>query len=419
MSDWHSRTLQEIISTIESGTRPKGGVRIGENSEGVPSYGGENISMNGGMLYDSVRMVPTSFATEMRRGVLSDKDVLINKDGANTGKSAIYRKPAGEKFATINEHLFLLRCNKGIAEQEFLYHFLNSEFGKSQIAKVITGSAQPGLNSTFPEFVRIDLPPLPEQKKIAEILSGIDKSIRSLNASEKKYRELISATEESIFSVFRQDNLDMQERAVHNNKEATALGDIFEFRNGLNYSKANTGRGLRVVGVGHFKDYRTPKYELLGELSPVGLDFKSSLLEEGDFLFVRSNGNRLLIGRCLSIENIPAGTPVAHSGFTIRARPMKQHSYTRNYIKQLLQSRVFRRSVAELGGGTNISNLSQDILAGTIIALPSIQRQGKESSGLLAIQDFIDHIQRKLTKLQALKTSLQSDLLSGRKRVSI
>jgi type I restriction enzyme S subunit len=176
---------------------------------------------------------------------------------------------------------------------------------------------------------------------------------------------------------------------------------------------------LKVVGVGDFKNYRTPKYGLLGELSPEGLDFNSSLLEEGDFLFVRSNGNRLLIGRCLSIEKIPTGAPVVHSGFTIRARPKNQHAYSNDYIKQLLQSRVFQRSVAELGGGTNISNLSQVILSETIIALPSIQRQEKESSGLLAIQEFYEHTQNKLIQMEALKVAVSSDLLSGRKRVSV
>jgi len=271
------------------------------------------------------------------------------------------------------------------------------------------------------EFLKISLfiPPLPEQKKIAEILSGIDAGIYCHKKTAKKCQELISATEEITFDVFREDDLDKQNEAKCQGKEVIALGDIFEFRNGLNYSKANTGRGVKVVGVGDFKNYRTPKYELLGELSPEGLDFRSSLLEEGDFLFVRSNGNRLLIGRCLSIERIPTDTPVVHSGFTIRARLKSKHNYSNDYIKQLLQSRAFRRSVSELGGGTNISNLSQDILSETMIALPSIQRQEKESSGLLAIQGFHENTQTKLQQLEAMKLAISSDLLSGRKRVSI
>ena len=139
MNNWQTIILGDILSVIESGSRPKGGIRIGENGKGIPSYGGENISMNGGVLYEGVRLTPTDFASEMRRGHLEDNDVLINKDGANTGKSGIYKRPAGESIATINEHLFRLRCKDGIADQGFLFHFLNSELGRKQIRKVITG----------------------------------------------------------------------------------------------------------------------------------------------------------------------------------------------------------------------------------------------------------------------------------------
>jgi type I restriction enzyme S subunit len=304
---------------------------------------------------------------------------------------------------------------------EYLTHYLRSSVFQERFQAAAGGSTNSHSRVTPGEILdwEVFIPPLPEQKKIAEILSGIDTGIYYHKARSKKCEELIAATEASTFDVFRKDDLNQQDRAERNGKEAIPLGDIFEFRNGLNYSKANTGKGLKVVGVGDFKNYRTPKYGLLGELSPEGLDFNSSLLEEGDFLFVRSNGNRLLIGRCLSIEKIPTGAPVVHSGFTIRARPKNQHAYSNDYIKQLLQSRVFQRSVAELGGGTNISNLSQVILSETIIALPSIQRQEKESSGLLAIQEFYEHTQNKLIQMEALKVAVSSDLLSGRKRVSV
>ena len=276
-------------------------------------------------------------------------------------------------------------------------------------------------NLKYQSFAQIPclLPPLPEQKKIAEILSGIDTNLCYHKKKANKCQKLIAAMEVNAFDVFRKDDLIRHKLASDKGSQVVSLGDIFDFRNGLNYSKGNTGTGLKVVGVGDFKNYRTPKYESLGELSPEGLDFGLSLLEEGDFLFVRSNGNRLLIGRCLSIERIPGGIPVVHSGFTIRARPKSQNSYSTNYIKQLLQSRVFRRSVADLGGGTNISNLSQDILAETMIAFPSTSVQEKVSSGLLAIQDFYELTQAKLKQLEATKVALTSDLLSGRKRVSV
>lgn len=396
-SEWRVETIGDICEIHDSKRIPLSSEQRRDRKGPYPYYGANNIQ-------DSIDEFIFDFDA-----------VLLAEDG---GYYDEYETRDIAQYATgrywVNNHAHILTGSESL-DTRFLYYSLV----RKNICPWINTGTRAKLNQADLRQIEIAVPPLPEQKQIAEILSGIDTGIYYHKARAKKCEELIAATEASTFEVFRKDDLGQQGRAERNGKEAIALGDIFEFRNGLNYSKANTGKGLKVVGVGDFKNYRTPKYGLLGELSPEGLDFNSSLLEEGDFLFVRSNGNRLLIGRCLSIEKIPTGAPVVHSGFTIRARSKNQHAYSHNYIKQLLQSRVFRRSVAGLGGGTNISNLSQDILSETMIALPSIQRQEKESSGLLAIQEFYEHTQNKLIQLEAMKVAVSSDLLSGRKRVSV
>ena len=403
MSDWHSRTLQEIISTIESGTRPKGGVRIGENSEGVPSYGGENISMNGGMLYDSVRMVPTSFATEMRRGVLSDKDVLINKDGANTGKSAIYRKPAGEKFATINEHLFLLRCNQGIAEQEFLYHFLNSEFGKSQIAKVITGSAQPGLNSTFPEFVRIDLPPLPEQKKIAEILSGIDKTI---HIHQQKIEDLSTLLGEILREHYQErcENSDLQlEKVIR-----------LPIQYGANASATKLQSGEpRYIRITDIKEDGA-----LNELNAVGIDLPSNdwnnyLLREGDLLLART-GNT--IGK--SYLHKRTNEELVFAGYLLRVA-LDQEAYRPEYLFLFTQSDIYKDWISETSRTGAQPNINAKEYGAMPIPYSSISEQDAFIGRAMSLRRSKSILSNKVDKLKMLKQAISSDLLSGHKRVSV
>jgi type I restriction enzyme S subunit len=408
MSNWHSTTLQEIISTIENGSRPKGGVRIGENSEGVPSYGGENISMNGGMLYDSVRMVPTSFATEMRRGVLSDKDVLINKDGANTGKSAIYRKPAGEEFATINEHLFLLRCKKGIAEQEFLYHFLNSEFGKSQITRVITGSAQPGLNSTFPEFIRIDLPPLPEQKRIAEILSGIDNLTKAVR--ERMYRLQIAL-----------DGLaNSWETQLSIQGEEGMLGDLIDsIDSGWSPAcedfppKSGEWGVLKVSAVTRGQFYEAESKRLPPDLPPR----EQFIVKKNDLLITRANGNLDLVGRGVIVSKEP-DAKLLMSDKILRLNP--RSNCDRNFLLLALNSRSVRQQIeVGVGGSTGAKNIGQGFLRQIAIAIPSSSEQVHIGNLSRSLSAALISTKRKFEHLVSLKKGLSSDLLSGRKRVSI
>ena len=80
------------------------------------------------------------------------------------------------------------------------------------------------------------------------------------------------------------------------------LGSIAEFRNGVNYNKNNFGNGIKVINVADFKNHFKPKYEELGEINPEGVVNNDSLLKKNDIIFVRSNGNKELIGRTLFID---------------------------------------------------------------------------------------------------------------------
>ena len=173
-------SLHELIETPINGTRPRGGVSL----EGdVPSFGGENVTMTGGLNFYPVKKVSFDFFNQMRRGHLYDLDVVINKDGANTGKSAIYRD-SPYKQACINEHLFILRGKKEQLDQVYLHYLLQSSSVKKTLETRIAGSAQPGLGSTFCKNFPVEVASLSEQRKIAAILSSMD------NAIEEKQRKL-------------------------------------------------------------------------------------------------------------------------------------------------------------------------------------------------------------------------------------
>src|SRR2546425_1078775 len=100
--------------------------------------------------------------------------------------------------------------------------------------------------------------------------------------------------------------------------QAKRLGALAEFRNGVNYNSSSFGKGIKVVGVADFQDYTKPRYPNLEEINPEGIVTEKSILQDGDIVFVRSNGNRELIGRSLYIDQPPER--VTHSAFTIRVR---------------------------------------------------------------------------------------------------
>ena len=95
------------------------------------------------------------------------------------------------------------------------------------------------------------------------------------------------------------------------------LGDIAEFSNGINFGKEAYQKGIKLISVSNFGNRFSPEYNSLEEIKEDEVR-NNDLLSTGDIIFVRSNGNKELVGRCMLIDNPP--NKVTYSGFCIRAR---------------------------------------------------------------------------------------------------
>jgi type I restriction enzyme, S subunit len=179
--------------------------------------------------------------------------------------------------------------------------------------------------------------------------------------------------------------------------EPILLGDLAEFRNGINYDKTSFGEGLKVIGVANFQDYTKPRYEELDEIKPEGVVKNEDLLQDQDILFVRSNGNKELIGRSMFIDSPPE--PVTFSGFSIRARFKTTDAIPRFYA-YLFKSDIIRRTLSAHGGGTNIANLNQRILSRLEVPFPPVSIQQRIADILTAYDDLIDNNTRRIALLE-------------------
>ena len=171
---WEATTLGMHLTALESGKRPKGGIR--EEKDGVPSVGAENINGIGNHDFASEKLVPREFFEQMRKGVICDRDVAIYKDGAYIGKSSYFRDGFPHKKCCVNEHVFLLRGEGVRLKQNFLYVWLQEPDTVQTIRSKNTGAAQPGINQqtigglelvlpdekTAAHFDRLVEPPLAE-----------------------------------------------------------------------------------------------------------------------------------------------------------------------------------------------------------------------------------------------------------------
>lgn len=181
------------------------------------------------------------------------------------------------------------------------------------------------------------------------------------------------------------------------------LGELAEFRNGVNYNKSSFGEGIKVVGVSDFQNYTKPRYAELAQINPKGIVTERNILHDGDIVFVRSNGNRELIGRSLLIEN--PREEVTHSAFTIRLR-FTSDDVNPKFYAYCFRTAIIRQGLTAAGGGTNISNLNQDILNALEVPFPPLPVQERIAAVLSAYDEMIANGQRRIEILEQMARSL-------------
>lgn len=197
--------------------------------------------------------------------------------------------------------------------------------------------------------------------------------------------------------------------------ESIPLRTVAEFRNGINFDASNRGQGIKVIGVANFQNNVDVPYAELNEINPAGVVRDEDLLRENDFVFVRSNGNRALIGRSLFVRNLPCS--VTHSGFTIRLR-FQSETIAPDFFAQVFRSSIIRDEISGLGSGTNISNLSQQILGNLMIPVPPLAEQRKIATILSTWDEAITLTRQLIAALQRRKQALMQLLLTGAVRFS-
>jgi len=194
---WHWKRLSNILTNIENGSRPRGGVS--GISTGILSIGAEHISEDGELYLANPRYIPEEFYSRMSKGVVNQGDILLVKDGATTGRIAIVEEILNCGLA-VNEHVFILRPDKANANSLYTYYVLRSPFGQRSILNSFHGAAQGGITQGFAKAVWIPFPStLLEQEqiaanvkaKIAEVKRLRQKSELQLRAAQALLKNIV------------------------------------------------------------------------------------------------------------------------------------------------------------------------------------------------------------------------------------
>ncbi len=184
--------LSQILSSLESGGRPKGGASLDDN--GIPSLGAEHLDGNGGFNFKSVKYIPEDYFKGLKSGIIEKENILIVKDGATTGKVSFVSDEFPFDKAAVNEHVFLLKIDKSKAYPRFAFHYLKCPQGQREILRDFRGATVGGISRGFVEFVKFELPSLPDQLHIANILSKAENLIAQRKESIRLLDKFLKST---------------------------------------------------------------------------------------------------------------------------------------------------------------------------------------------------------------------------------
>ena len=192
---------------------------------------------------------------------------------------------------------------KNQIKTKYIYYCFNNFYKKENGYKRHWSNAK---------MILVPIPPLEVQEEIVKILDNYTKSVEELK--EKLNAELI--TRKKQYSWYRDYLLTFE-----NKIKIVKLGDLFEFKNGINKEKSSFGKGTPIINyVNVYKKNKIYFEDLQGLVEATDDELTRYKVKRGDVFFTRTSETIEEIGftsvLLKDIENC------VFSGFLLRARPL-------------------------------------------------------------------------------------------------
>ena len=340
-------------------------------------------------------------------------DVLLNTRNTPelVGKVAIWKNELSRAYFNSN----LLRFNFKLEKSDpfFMNLIFNTEQVISEFRNIAKGTTS--VAAIYPQDmlkVKIIIPPLQEQQRIAEALSDVDGMISSLEKLIAKYKSIKTACLQQMFPQNGETVPRMRLPGFTGAWEQRKYGEVVETRRGLTYKPSDIcDSGIRVLRSSNIDEdtFVLKADDVFVKKDAVNIDYS----KENDILITSANGSTRLVGKHAIISSI-SGNPAVHGGFMLLGTTKEPY-----FINASMGSSWYRRFI-ELyvaGGNGAIGNLNKNDLDNQVILIPSEPEQRAIGAFFKQLDHLITLHQRKLEKIQKIKQGMMQQLLTGKIRL--
>lgn len=389
--NWREATISDVTSKVGSGATPRGGSSVYTNN-GIPLVRSQNV-LDNSFSNAGLAFLSDQSASSLKNVELRANDVLLNITGDSILRCCLV--PDVMIGGRVNQHVAIIRASDAVIPlylQKWLVQDWFKDFMLSHSAGATRKAITKGQILSFP----IALPPLPEQRRIAEVLGALDDKIESNLRVRNLCRDLggnlVADTVRSAPST------QLEHYAASISRGVTPQ-----------YYKDEDASPVLVLNQKCIRNgWVTP--ELARLMTPRARE-KSQAIARLDDLLVNSTGQGTLgrVARWDSDDPIYVDSHVT----VVKADPRRIYPVLMPYLVFPLQDEIEHMAT----GSTGQTELSPSRLAQLNVPLLSLEEQRPLSARLVALEAQAHYCQVQSLKLTELRDALLPELMSGRMRV--
>ncbi|MDA9681563.1 restriction endonuclease subunit S [Luminiphilus sp.] len=351
-----------------------------------------------------------------------ENDILITKAGPTHRVGVVAQARNLRSNVLLSGKMTALRVNDRFTP-DFLTYALCQEEAQNHLKANITGMASSQTNFTHDSLLRVPIlsPPLPEQKKIASILTSVDEVIENTQKQIDKLQDLKKATMNELLT----------KGIGHTEFKDSELGRIpksWEVENLSNFIRKITSGWspvcnpeprvnkewavLKTTAV-VWSGYDPSENKVLPDkFAPK----KTATVGDNELLITRK-GPRERVGVCVSTGRTPINLMIPDTVFKLSLKETLSPTFAVLMLGTHIIQRDWDRK--KIGLAEAQVNINHGIINETKIPLPSEQERQKICQFVNRFDLRLNALRTKRYKIQSLKKSLMQDLLTGKVRVSV
>ena len=400
--------------------------------EGIPFISAEAISSGSGLINFSNKRgyISEDYYKECcKKYTPQVDDIYMIKSGATTGRVAYVSKDIDFKF-TIWSPLAVFRANKQLSYPKYIYYFLLSDSYQKQIETKWSYGTQQNIGMRNIEKLFVCIPPLSEQKEIADYLDAKCAKIDDFIAKQKTVIEKLKEYKQSVITEAVTKGLNpaapMKTSGVEWIGDFPEKWNVFRIKN-VAFLKGRIG----------WQGLKSDEYQEDGPFLVTGKDFKNGKIDwmscvhiteerfdEAPEIHIRENDLLITkdgtVGKVAIAKNCPLKVSLNSGVLLIRSK--NNSVFDQKFLYYVLCSNIFWMwFLSTLNGNSTIIHLYQEDFSNFSFSLPPLSEQKEIADYLDAkcakIDAFIAKKQTVIEKMTEYKKSLIYECVTGKREI--